>query len=120
MCTYGLGRSLGRSLVLRMISAESLRRFETRITAQAPFGLVVLFQLALPSEVPGYVLGLARYNFAKYLLALGLAELPYALVTIYLGESVLQRRTVVLISIGLAGALLAAWAMRTLHKKLLD
>ena len=120
MCTYGLGRSLGRSLVLHMISAEALTRFETRITRRAPFGLVLLFQLALPSEVPGYVLGLARYSFAKFLVALGLAELPYAVATIYLGESVLQRRIPVLLTICLGGALLGVWALRTLQKRLAD
>jgi uncharacterized membrane protein YdjX (TVP38/TMEM64 family) len=120
MCTYGVGRSLGRSLVVYMVSVEALTRFESRITARAPFGLVLLFQFALPSEIPGYVLGLARYNFGKYLLALGLAELPYAVGAIYLGESVLQRRVMVLVAIGVAGALLAAWALRTLQKRLAD
>jgi uncharacterized membrane protein YdjX (TVP38/TMEM64 family) len=120
MCAYGIGRSLGRSIASRIVSAETLVRFETRITARAPFGLIVLFQLALPSEVPGQVLGIARYSFGKYLVALGIAELPYALGTIYLGESLLERRILVLVVLGLAGAALVAGSFYALRQRIND
>jgi uncharacterized membrane protein YdjX (TVP38/TMEM64 family) len=120
ICAYGLGRSLGRRIVLHIVSGDALARFEERITVRAPFSLVLLFQVALPSEVPGHVLGLLRYSFVKYVAALGIAELPYAVATIYLGESVLERRASALLAIGLTLAVLSAWALRTLQKRLSD
>jgi uncharacterized membrane protein YdjX (TVP38/TMEM64 family) len=120
MCAYGIGRSLGRSIASRLVSPEALEHFETRITSRAPFGLIVLFQLALPSEVPGQVLGIARYSFGKYLIALGIAELPYAVGTIYLGESLLERRIVVLVALGLAGAALVAGSLYALRQRMKD
>jgi uncharacterized membrane protein YdjX (TVP38/TMEM64 family) len=79
---------------------------------------VLLFQLALPSEIPGYVLGLVKYNFARYCLSLGLAELPYALLTVYLGASFLERRGGVVLGIGLLLTLLSIVAFIALRKKI--
>ena len=120
MGTYAVGRWLGRPVVRAMISGPTLDRFEHRITTRAPFGLVLLFQFALPSEVPGSVLGLVRYSFAKYMAALTVTELPYAVGTVYLGESFLEQRTFLIVGIGAAGAIVSAWALLELRKRLSD
>ena len=104
VCAYGIGRSLGRPVVRALTSHDALDRFENRISSRAPFGLVLLFQLAMPSEVPGYVLGIARYQFLKYILILGMVELPFAIGTVQLGASFVQQRSYMLLAIG------AAWA----------
>ena len=118
MGTYAVGRWLGRPVVKAMISDATLDQFEHRITTRAPFGLVLLFQFALPSEVPGSVLGLVRYSFAKYMAALTITELPYAIGTVYLGESFLEQRTFLIVGIGTAGAIVSAWALLRLRKRL--
>lgn len=118
MVSYGIGRSLGRPVVQWLLSSASLSRYEDRISKRTPAGLVLLFQLALPSEVPGYLLGLARYPFGRYLVTLMLAELPYAVGTVYLGASFLDRQLAVLLGVGAAGALLMALAFLLLHKRL--
>jgi uncharacterized membrane protein YdjX (TVP38/TMEM64 family) len=120
ICAYWVGRTLGRPVVQALTSSAALARFEHRLSARTPFGLVLLFQIALPSEVPGYVLGLARYPFAKYLLALSIAELPFAVGTVYLGASFLQRQTTLLIAIGCTGAVLSAAALYRLKRRLLQ
>lgn len=118
VCAYSVGRFLGRRAVTSLTSGAALARWEDRISTKAPFGLVLLFQLALPSEVPGYVLGLLRYRFAKYVLALALAELPYAITTIYLGASFLERRTLTFLVLGISVALFSVLAFHTLQKRL--
>ena len=95
-----------------------LERYEARISRGSSFGLVLLFQLAVPSEIPGYVLGLARYGLRRYLLVLALAELPYAVGTVYLGSSLLARRSSMLLLLGALGILFSAWALRTLRRRL--
>jgi uncharacterized membrane protein YdjX (TVP38/TMEM64 family) len=117
-CAYGIARSWGRPVVRRLTSSRLLARYEERISRRAPFGLVLLFQLAVPSELPGYVLGLARYGLRRYLLVLALAELPYAVGTVYLGVSVLEQRTPVLLGVGVFGILFGAWAFHILRKRL--
>ncbi len=116
--TYALGRYLGRPLVARM-ARSGLARYERAITRDAPFGLVVLFQLAAPSELPGYILGLVRYSFPRYLAVVAAAELPYAIGTVVLGDSFLERRLLPFILLGALALALSAWAYARLRRQLL-
>jgi uncharacterized membrane protein YdjX (TVP38/TMEM64 family) len=115
---YTIGWTAGRPAIMRLLSPEHLAKYEEFVSQRAPFGLVLLFQLALPSEVPGYLLGLARYPFALYFLSLALGELPYAVGTIYLGAGVMNGRLAQAAGVGVAVAVLSAWAYRTLHRRL--
>lgn len=117
-CAYGIGRFLGRPVVRSLVSSRALSRFEGRISKRASFGLVLLFQLALPSEVPGYVLGLLQYRFALYLGALAIAETPYAIATVYLGASFLDRQLLPFFAVGGAVLLFSVWAYYLLLKRL--
>lgn len=117
-CAYGIARYWGRPVARRLVSPQLLARYEERISRHTPFGLVLLFQLSVPSEIPGYVLGLARYGLRRYLLILAIAELPYAVGTVYLGVSFLEQRTLVLLGLGLLGILFGVWAFHVLRKRL--
>lgn len=118
VCAYGIARFWGRPVVRRLTSAKGLARYEERISRHTPLGLVFLFQLAVPSEIPGYVLGLARYGLRRYLVVLAIAELPYAVGTAYLGESLLEQRTFVLLGLGVLAICVSAWALHVLRKRL--
>lgn len=117
-CAYGIARFWGRPVVRRLTSAKGLARYEERISRQTPLGLVLLFQLAVPSEIPGYVLGLARYGLRRYLMVLALAELPYAVGTAYLGESLLEQRSLLLLGLGALAIVFSAWALHVLRRRL--
>jgi uncharacterized membrane protein YdjX (TVP38/TMEM64 family) len=80
--------------------------------------MVLLLQLALPTEVPGYLLGTLRYRFGLYVLALALAELPYVLGTVYLGDLYLKRQDVRLLLIGGLGIALVAGSFHLLQRVL--
>jgi uncharacterized membrane protein YdjX (TVP38/TMEM64 family) len=94
---------------------DILARYEQRFAQHLPFHVVLLVQLSLPSEIPGYLLGIVRYSFARYFAALSIVELAYGIVTIYLGREMLERRLAPLLA-GLAvlvlGTLAAAYALR--------
>lgn len=111
---YATGRFLGRRAVVWLIDEAQLRHYEKRLAASAPFLVILLFQLALPSEVPGYIVGVLRSRFSTYLAALALAELPFAAGAVYLGESFIRRDRGALVAAGLllfAGSVAAvvAW-----------
>ncbi|HUX34890.1 MAG TPA: VTT domain-containing protein [Gemmatimonadaceae bacterium] len=120
LCAYAIGRYLGRPVVAALTSADTLERYQRRVSAHAPFRLVLLFQLALPSEVPGYLLGIARYSPAKFAAALALAELPFAVGTVYLSESFLERRIALLLGLCALGIGFSIWAGLQLHRRLRD
>lgn len=116
--TYSIGRYLGRPVVKRLSRGPQLELYEQAAAGQHSFIFALLFQFALPSEVPGYLLGLARFPWRKYLLVLLIAELPYAIATIYLGDSFLRRRTMLMMALAAVVVGASAFAMKALHAKL--
>jgi uncharacterized membrane protein YdjX (TVP38/TMEM64 family) len=115
--TYAIGRFLGRPAVRWLVSAPVFARYEDRISHRTPFGVVLLAQFALPSEIPGYLLGVVRYPFARYLAALGIVELTYGVATIYLGVGVVERRAAPIITAAAALVLATAWAAYLLGRR---
>jgi uncharacterized membrane protein YdjX (TVP38/TMEM64 family) len=95
---------------------RALRRIERRIRPDTPFKYVLLFQLGLPSEIPGYILGLVKYPFGKFLLARALAELPFTIATIYLGAGIVSARSGLLLAVGLAIAALSVVSFYLLRR----
>lgn len=115
---YAIARYLGRPVVAMLSASTPLARWEERLSHRTPFGVILLFQLAVPSEVPGYVLGFLRYPLSRYLAALALGELPFAAGTVYLGASFLARQTLLLVGLGAVGAGGSLLAFRALHRRL--
>ncbi len=113
--TYSIGRHFGRPVVLRMVSEEKVARYENRIPAASSFVAAVLTQLVLPSDISGYFFGLLGYRARVYLGSLALAELPYALGTVYLGTAFVERQYLLLLSAATLGIVLlglAWWRQR--------
>jgi uncharacterized membrane protein YdjX (TVP38/TMEM64 family) len=116
--TYAIGRFLGRPVVERLAPKGVIARYIDKASHDTPVGLVVLFQLAMPSEVPGYLLGLVRYSFVRYFAVVAAAELPYAIGTVVLGESFVEQRVLPFVILGALAAGLSGWAYVRLHRRL--
>jgi uncharacterized membrane protein YdjX (TVP38/TMEM64 family) len=116
-CAYAIGRLVGRPVVDR-IARDKLARYEQKIGRETPFGLVVLFQLAMPSEVPGYFLGLVRYRFHRYLMVVAIGEFPYSIGTVLLGDSILNRQVLPFIGLTAVALIFSAWAYKRLHRRI--
>lgn len=98
---YGIARYLGRPVVL-WLTDRTLGRIERYLGPKTPFHFVLLFQFGLPSEIPGYVLGLVKYPFGKFMAALAIAELPYTVATVYLGAGFVDARSGIVLAVGFA------------------
>jgi uncharacterized membrane protein YdjX (TVP38/TMEM64 family) len=116
--TYAFGRVLRRPLIRFAGRGGHLDFYRRRIPADAGFAAVLLLQFALPSEIPGYLCGVMRVPFRTYALALALAELPYAMGTVLMGDSLLQQRMGLLLSLGVLGAAASGYAVRRLRRRL--
>lgn len=116
MTAFLVGRYLGRSAVSVLLGESRLSSWETQMGRHTKFIHILLFQAAVPSEIPGYVLGILRYRFVLYLAALAITELPYALGTVYLGESFLKGESVLLVGIGAGIILLSVIAFQVLRR----
>lgn len=83
--------SLSREKIIRhYISFVKIDYYKNRISPHSQFWLVLLFRLAIPSEVAGYTLGIVRYDFWKYFLITIITELPLALVVVYSGTILIK------------------------------
>ena len=116
--SYLVGRTLGRRVAAWAISPGRLDYYAQRLTARTGFPTVLLFQLAVPSEIPGYVLGTLRCPVRVYLPALAIAELPFALGAVYLGESFVRGDYALLLMLGVAGIALSWTAFHRLHRRI--
>lgn len=115
--SYAAGRLLGRPLVLRVVHPSTVARYEAYTHRSVAFVPILLLQLAVPSDTAGYLFGMVRCPVGLYLLALAVAEVPYAVGAVYLGTSFLERRLLPVVLLGLAGALLSFWALRTIRRR---
>jgi uncharacterized membrane protein YdjX (TVP38/TMEM64 family) len=112
VASYLIGRYVGRAAIRWLIAEERLRRFERYTDRTLSFPRLLLLQIAIPSEIPGYALGLLKYSPARYLAAVAIVELPFAVGAVYLGDRFLARDYVVVAGVALAGlgiTFIAAW-----------
>jgi uncharacterized membrane protein YdjX (TVP38/TMEM64 family) len=116
--SYWIGLRPGRRLATWLVPGKEIAQYENRISAKATFPLVLLFQLAVPSEIPGYVLGALRYHFGKYLAARAIAELPFAVGAVYLGDSFVRGQYLLLMVIATVGLALSAVALYVLRRRI--
>ena len=115
IASYAIGRFLGRPAVSWLAAADVLERYERRVSHRSTFGLILLLQLGVPSEIPGYLLGLVRYPFAWYVVALGAAELVHGIPAVLLGAGLVERHSwlvAAIVAVMIAVTLAAAHGLR--------
>ena len=78
----------------------------------------LLWQLVLPSELPGYLCGYLGVPFRTYISAVAVAELPYAIGAVLVGDSVVNRHTGWLVALGVLAAALGYFLFRLLHRRM--
>jgi uncharacterized membrane protein YdjX (TVP38/TMEM64 family) len=85
---WRIGR-LARPLLNRLGYEEELDSYQKWVGKRMPFWGVLLFCIAVPSEIPGYLFGSVRYSFVRFFAAMGIAEAIYAVGVIAVGENLL-------------------------------
>jgi len=113
---YLLGRYLGDPVVRRLAGGDAVERYEAWVRERVTLGRVVLLHMAVPSEAASYLLGMARAPWGTFLAAIGIAQLPFAILSVLLGASFLERRLGELLLWGAANVLLSVVALRVLHR----
>ncbi|OGM90629.1 hypothetical protein A3A20_00740 [Candidatus Wolfebacteria bacterium RIFCSPLOWO2_01_FULL_45_19] len=116
--SYIIGRFAGRPVLRHFVSKTKLDYYHRMFSENSGLLSVFLLRFTIPSEIPGYTLGILRFNFAKYMLVTILAEIPYAFVIVYAFEAILRKDPVIL------GAIVGAWLLaviiliKLIHKKI--
>ncbi len=97
MAAFGIGK-VARPLLVRLGYQEKLEKYQQLVSRRMGFWTTVLFCIAVPSEIPGYLLGGLRYPFLKFLAAIALAESIYAFGIVIAGQSLVAAKPLPLIS----------------------
>lgn len=118
LCMYWLGRGMRGPGDAGAAPSGRFAAYLPRVSREVSFPLVLLWQLALPSEIPGYLCGYLRVPLRSYVPALAIGELPYAIAAVWLGKSVVDRQVGWLVGLGVLFATLAFLLLRLLHRRL--
>lgn len=117
---YMIGFYFGHPLVRKLVKEEKLQKWITFVSHEVSIWIVFLFRLAVPAE-SGYVFGILRYNFRKYLAVVILAEFPFAVLAVWAGDAVLASQWMVLLGVGaftLFLVIISFFIFRTAKKRL--
>lgn len=115
--SFAIGRFFGRSVVSMIIGEGKLANWQNQVSERTRFIHILFFQAVVPSEIPGYLLGMLRYRFLLYLAALGITEIPYAIATVYLGESFLEGESKAFMLVGV-GIIVVAIFLFQIHRRI--
>ncbi|MBU4216308.1 VTT domain-containing protein [Candidatus Parcubacteria bacterium] len=85
---YFLGYFTREGVLEKFFSLKKIEYYKSQISQDAQFLLVLIFRLAIPSEITAYTLGIVRYDLKKFMIIAVLSELPFALLVVYSGRAV--------------------------------
>ena len=86
---YGIGRQFGHRGISYFVGNERLESWSQTVKKHTSFQRALFFRLILPAEL-GYAFGIIRYPVGLYILITFLAEVPFALVSVYASEAVVS------------------------------
>jgi uncharacterized membrane protein YdjX (TVP38/TMEM64 family) len=89
--------NLARPLLIRMGYKDRFEKYQKFVSKRMRFWMVLLFCIAVPSEVPGYLFGGVHYPFLKFVAAIAIAEAIYACGVIVMGESLVVAKPIPLL-----------------------
>ena len=119
IAAFGIGK-VARPLLIRLGYRETLAEYQQFVSKRMKFWAAVLFCIAVPSEIPGYLFGGLRYPFLKFLGAIAIAESIYAFGIVIAGQSLVAAKPIPLIAIVallIIIAVVARWLLQTLKKQ---
>ena len=118
--SYMIGRYAGYPIVRKIISEEKINSYSDIFSrARESFNLIILSRFVFPSEIPGYLLGIAKYPFFKYLFATIISEIPYAIVAVYFIDAIINKNITVFLFVGIIWVS-AAMTMVKMYKKVVS
>ena len=96
---YLIGMHALYRLLKRLIPIKDIEHYSTLVSKKSSFWLIVLFVMAMPVEIPGYVLGIARYPYKKFFVAVALGYLPFYVLTVFAGQAFIEQNSGIFVAL---------------------
>jgi len=116
--SYFIGSHATATFLGKLVPTKRIECYRKHISAKTQFALVVLFRLALPSEIAGYTLGVLRYDFKRYLLATLISEIPFAIISVYAAEAFIAREFLPFLEMAALGTVILVTAFYFFKRKI--
>jgi uncharacterized membrane protein YdjX (TVP38/TMEM64 family) len=119
IAAFGIGR-VARPLLIRLGYQKTLDKYQQFVSRRMKFWVALLFCIAVPSEIPGYLFGGLRYPFLKFVAAIAIAESIYAFGIVIAGQSLVTANPLpLIISVGILIiiAVGARWLLQKFRKQ---
>ena len=87
---YYIGWYAVHPAIKGLVPFEKIEHYKNQLSKKLEFEIILMFRMAMPAEIASYALGSLRYDFVRYLLATFITELPFAVLTVYLGDTFLK------------------------------
>jgi len=104
LAAYALGIYAAYPLLKSFVPLEKIQRYEQQLPRTKQFLIVLLFRLAIPSEIGSYALGVLRYPFWKYLIITLVSEFVFAVIIISIAVAIIESQPL-LFTLWIAAAL---------------
>ncbi len=104
--------------IQEFISFEKIEYYRSRLSKKLEFEIILMFRMAMPAEIASYVLGSLKYDFGKYLFATFITELPFAVLTVYLGDIFLKNQFILFLILLAVLFLIMGIMFYLFHKRL--
>jgi uncharacterized membrane protein YdjX (TVP38/TMEM64 family) len=83
-----IARHLGKPTLERLVSFQTIQRYEQAIPVRAEFLGIVFLRMVTPVDIASYAIGLfSRISFWRYMAATLIGIIPFSFVFAYLGDA---------------------------------
>ncbi len=97
LAAYAIGIYAAYPLLRGFLPVKKIQRYEQQLPRGKQFWIVLLFRLALPSELGSYFLGIIRYPFWKYFTVTLVSEFVFAVIVISIAGAIIERQPLLFI-----------------------
>src|SRR3989344_7905093 len=87
---YYIGWYAVHPAIKGLVPFEKIEHYKNQLSKKLEFEIILMFRMAMPAEIASYALGSLKYHFGKYLFATFITELPFAVLMVYLGDTLIK------------------------------
>lgn len=97
---------------------KKINHYREQLGDSSEFALMLLFRLAVPSEIGILTLGFLRYSFWRHLIIIFIADLPFAILAIYSSTALVGPHPIVFALLMIVGLVAMSTFVYFFHRKI--
>jgi len=104
--------------IKNLVLFEKIEYYRHQLSKKLEFEIILMFRMAMPAEIASYALGSLKYHFGKYLFATFITELPFAVLMVYLGDTLIKSQFAIFLILLAISSIIMATMFYLFNKRL--